>query len=78
MGRVADWIALHGKTAAGALLTDACGLRGGLPWGRAEVDHATVTGGIAAGALRVVHGAPGATDEELRSALAAAAAVTPG
>jgi hypothetical protein len=72
MGRVADWLALHGKQAAGALLADACGLRGGLPWGRGEVDHAAVLGGIAETALRIAHCAPGATDDELRDSMAAA------
>jgi hypothetical protein len=72
MGRVADWLALYGKSAAAVLMTDACGLRGGLPWGRGEVDHAAVLGGIAPSALRIVHCAPGATDDELREALSRA------
>jgi hypothetical protein len=71
LGPVQEWLALHGSGAAGAFLTDACGLRGGLPWGRGEVDHPTVLSSLPA-ATRIVHCAPGATDEELSSALSSA------
>jgi sugar phosphate isomerase/epimerase len=54
---------------AGAWLTDAAGLRGGLPWGRGEVDRAAVLAALGETALHVVHAAPGATEEELQAAI---------
>src|SRR5262249_9644224 len=60
--------------AAGAFLTDAAGLRSGLPWGRGDVDTAGFLAALPDTATRVVQAAPFATDAELRDALAAAAA----
>jgi hypothetical protein len=56
--------------AAGAFLTDAAGLTGGLPWGRGDVDHAVFLSPLPPDALRVVHAGPFATDDELAQALA--------
>lgn len=67
--RPADWLATYGPTLAGAYLTDAAGLRGGLPWGTAEVDRAAILAALPPAAARIVHCAPGATDHELASAL---------
>jgi hypothetical protein len=65
---VPSWV----DRAAGAWLSDACGLRGGLPWGRGEVDAAAVAAALPTAALRVVHCAPAAqpSDAELAAALA--------
>jgi len=65
------WHAAFGARAAGAWLSDACGLLGGLPWGRAEVDAAAALAALGAEALRAVHCAPGAAPAELAAALAA-------
>jgi sugar phosphate isomerase/epimerase len=46
---------------AGAWLSDAAGLRGGLPWGRGEADP----GLVATASLRVHHVGPDIADEEL-------------
>jgi len=56
-----------------AWLTDACGLLGGLPWGRGEVNTGAVARDLEADTLRVVHCSPGATTEELASAVRARA-----
>ena len=56
--------------AAGAFLTDAAGLTGGLPWGRGDVDHAAFLSKLPPDAPRVVHAGAFATDEELAQALA--------
>ncbi len=61
--------AIELEAAAGAWLTDAAGLRGGLPWGTGDVDRSLLEK-LPASALRVVHAAPPITDEELASALA--------
>ncbi|HKA90271.1 MAG TPA: hypothetical protein VKE22_21565 [Haliangiales bacterium] len=54
--------------AAGAFLADAAGLRGGLPWGRGEVDRDDFVAALPADAYRVVHAAVG-TDDELTGPL---------
>jgi len=69
-GRFTEWLAVHGKRAAGVYFGDACGLRGGLPWGRGEVDGATVDAAIPETVPRVVHVTPDVTDEELATSLA--------
>ena len=56
------------EQAAGAFLTDAAGLRGGLPWGTGEVDRAAVLAKLPAGAPRVLRSAI-ATDEEILAAM---------
>jgi hypothetical protein len=56
--------------AAGAFLTDAAGLTGGLPWGRGDVDHAAFLSKLPPDVPRVVHAGAFATDEELAQALA--------
>jgi len=56
--------------AAGAFLSDAAGLTGGLPWGRGDVEHAAFLTPLPPESLRVVHAAPLATDDELAQALA--------
>jgi hypothetical protein len=63
-----DWLALHKERLAGAWLTDAAGLRGGLPWGRGEVDREIIRQ-LPAGAPRIVHCTSGATRDELATAL---------
>jgi hypothetical protein len=70
--RATEWLALHGKHAAGAFLGDACGLRGGLPWGRGEVDTGNVESSIPEDVSHVVHVTSDATDEELAASLAPA------
>ena len=65
------WHAAFGARAAGAWLSDACGLLGGLPWGRAEVDAAATLAALGADAVRAVHCAPGAAPAELAAALSA-------
>ena len=64
-----QWLAMYGPTLAGAYLTDAVGLRGGLPWGLGEVDRAAVLAALPATAIRVAHFSPGATDEEIAAAV---------
>jgi hypothetical protein len=54
--------------AAGAFLGDAAGLRGGLPWGRGEIDGDDFLAALPAEAFRVIHAAIG-TDEELATPL---------
>jgi hypothetical protein len=67
--RAQDTLAALGPRCSGAWLSDAAGLLGGLPWGRADADHALL--GLPAPTLRIVHCAPGASQDELRSAIAA-------
>ncbi len=55
------------ERAAGAFLTDAAGVRGGLPWGTGEVERAAVVAKLPAEAPRVLRSAI-ATDEELLAA----------
>jgi hypothetical protein len=57
------------ERACGAFLTDAAGLRGGLPWGTGEADPQALAK-LPAGAPRIVHCLPLATDAELARALA--------
>jgi hypothetical protein len=76
-GRVADWLGAHGKRTAGAFLGDACGLRGGLPWGRGEMDTAAVEGALSEDAPRLVHCTADATDQELAAALGGAPTAGP-
>ncbi len=54
--------------AVGAFLCDAAGLRGGLPWGRGEVDRDDFVAALPDAAFRVVHAALG-TDEEISTPL---------
>jgi hypothetical protein len=61
--------AVERAAACGVWLGDAAGPRLGLPWGTGEVDPATLAD-VPAGAPRVVHCLPLATDEELAAALA--------
>ncbi|MBI4508607.1 MAG: hypothetical protein HY698_03150 [Deltaproteobacteria bacterium] len=68
-GSAASLLAVHGKHARGAWLTDAVGLLGGLPWGRGEVDTGTVRSAISPDAILAIHVAPGVTDDELASSL---------
>ncbi len=72
-GLAADTLAALAPRAAGAWLTDAAGLLGGLPWGHGEASGPGATKGLPDGALRVVHCAPGATDRELAGAIATTA-----
>jgi hypothetical protein len=62
--------AVEVERACGAFLTDAAGLRGGLPWGTGEIDRAAVLAKLPAEAPRIVRSRI-ATDEELLGALAA-------
>ncbi len=59
-----DWLTVHRDRLAGTWLTDAAGLRGGLPWRRGEVGVE-----LPEGTLKIVHCTPGATRDELTSAL---------
>jgi len=70
-GRSADTLAALAPRCAGAWLSDAAGLLGGLPWGCGEVERAALLAALPESALPVVHVAPGATDDELRAAIAA-------
>lgn len=56
------------EQACGALLTDAAGLRGGLPWGTGEID-AAILAKLPDAAPRIVHAPPWSTDAELARAL---------
>jgi hypothetical protein len=67
--RASDWLAFHGKRAAGAFFSDACGLRAGLPWGRGEVDTALVETSLPEHVPQVVHATGDVSDDELRAAL---------
>jgi sugar phosphate isomerase/epimerase len=60
--------ALELEAASAAFLSDAAGLRGGLPWGTGEVDRAHVLAKLPEGAPRILRSAI-ATDEEIRNAL---------
>ena len=68
-GASRETLTVLGPRSAGAWLTDAAGLLGGLPWGHADVDRSLP--GLAASAVHIVHCAPGATDAELKQAIAA-------
>jgi sugar phosphate isomerase/epimerase len=66
----ASFLAAYGKRLVGAWLTDAAGLRGGLPWGYGEVDGDAVVAALPETALRIVHAAPIAMEHEIAHALA--------
>jgi sugar phosphate isomerase/epimerase len=69
--RAEDVLAALAPRLAGAWLGDAAGLVGGLPWGRGEIAREALLAGLPEAALRIVHAAPGAGDEELRAAIGA-------